>query len=66
MTGCADCGNQEQRTINERLQKAIADAKIYSKEHNTAVAVFVEGQGFIFQAYQGATPPGAVATFKET
>lgn len=65
MDGCPGCF-QDQRTINEKFQKAIADAKKYSKEHDTAVAVFVEGYGFIFQAYQGATPPGAVATFKET
>lgn len=60
---CDSCF-QEQRSLNDIFQQAIADAKKLANEQGKTIAVIQEGQTYRIQAFAGQ-PPGATRAIIE-
>lgn len=56
---CPDCF-KEQRSRNDILKSTIDNAKKFANEQKCKVAIFQEGQGFVFQKFTGEVPEGTI------
>lgn len=56
---CPDCF-KEQRSRNDQLKNIIDEAEKYANSQKCKVAIYQEGQGFVYEKFTGEVPQGTI------